>query len=82
MDDLKRTVRDVEDQTRETGRAIDGHDAGDDVGNLGDDLRRGAGNLGDDLRHGAGDVGDDLRGDKSHERDLEERTASDPLRTS
>ena len=48
--DIKKPFREVEDKTREAGRELDGHDASDDIGNAGDEIRKDAGNLGDDLR--------------------------------
>ena len=54
MDDAKRVYREGETRTKEALREVDGHDLGDDVGNAGDEVRKGLGNLGDDLRN-AGD---------------------------
>jgi hypothetical protein len=58
MDDVKRGLREVGNKAKEFGRELDGHDAGDDVGNLGDDIRRDLGNAGDDARRAADDVAD------------------------
>ena len=60
MDDIKRGLREAENKVKEVGRELDGHDAGDDVGNAGDDIRQGLGNAGDDVRR-AGDEADNER---------------------
>jgi hypothetical protein len=54
VDDAKRLFREGENKVKETLRDVDGHDATDDIGNAGDDLRKNLGNAGDDLRN-AGD---------------------------
>jgi len=53
MDEVKRTYRDVETETKKDLRGIDGTDVKDAVGNAGDEARKDLGNLGDDLRHGS-----------------------------
>jgi hypothetical protein len=56
MTDLKKTVREADKKVREAGRAIDGHDVGDDLGNLGDEIKTRVGNAGDDIRKGASNL--------------------------
>jgi hypothetical protein len=51
MDDLKKTYREGEQDTKEARRNRDGEDLGDAVGNAGDEIRKDLGNAGDDLRH-------------------------------
>jgi hypothetical protein len=50
VDDLKHIYREGEQKVKETAREIDGHDASDDVGNAGDEVRKDLGNAGDDAR--------------------------------
>ena len=48
MDDLKAGAREVKDDAKKAWREADGkEDVGDEVGNLGDDIRRNVGNAGD-----------------------------------
>ena len=61
MDDAKKIYREGENKVREAGREFDGHDAGDDVGNLGDDIRKDLGNAGDDMRRTAKESQDEAR---------------------
>ena len=49
MDDVKRTYREGEQNTKEVWRGADGEDLADKVGNAGDELRKQAGNVGDAL---------------------------------
>jgi hypothetical protein len=56
MDDTKKVYREGEKDMKEAGRDLDGHDLGDDVGNIGDEARARVGNAGDDLRRGAQDL--------------------------
>ena len=51
MDDIKKTYREGEQDTKEAWRNRDGEDLGDAVGNAGDEMRKDLGNAGDDLRH-------------------------------
>jgi len=41
-------------------RDLDGHDLGDDIGNATDEVKKDLGNLGDDMRRGGQDVKDHL----------------------
>ena len=50
MDDVKRIYREGETRTKEALRDLDGHDASDDIGNAGDEIRKDLGNAGDELR--------------------------------
>ena len=59
MDDMKRTYRDVETETKKDLRGIDGTDVKDAIGNAGDEARKDLGNMGDDLRHGSLDRPED-----------------------
>ena len=63
MDDIKRGLREAENKVKEVGRDLDGHDASDDVGNAGDDIRQGLGNAGDDLRRAGDDAHDEAHGE-------------------
>ena len=50
MDDVKKTYREGEQETKEAWREADGDDSvADHVGNVGDELRKQVGNVGDDL---------------------------------
>jgi hypothetical protein len=50
MDDVKKTYREGEQQTKEAWREADGEvSVADHVGNVGDELNKQAGNLGDDV---------------------------------
>ena len=50
MDDVKKTYREGEQQTKEAWREADGEvSPADHVGNVGDELKKQAGNLGDDI---------------------------------
>ena len=60
MDDIKRTGRDVETETKKQMRDLDGHDLGDDIGNAGDEVKKDLGNLGDDVRRGGRNVEDHI----------------------
>jgi hypothetical protein len=60
MDEIKRTGREVETETKKQVRDLDGHDLTDDIGNAGDEVKKDVGNLGDDLRRGGRNVEDHL----------------------
>jgi hypothetical protein len=60
MDNLKKGYREGEKKVREVGRDIDGHDVGDDVGNLGDEIKTRVGNAGDDIRTGVRNAEDEV----------------------
>ena len=60
MDEIKRTGREVETETKKQVRDLDGHDLGDDIGNAADEVKKDLGNLGDDMRRGGQDVKDHL----------------------
>jgi hypothetical protein len=60
MDEIKRTGRDVETETKKQMRDLDGHDLGDDIGNAGDEVKKDLGNLGDDVRRGGRNVEDHI----------------------
>jgi hypothetical protein len=49
MDDVKKTYREGEQKTKEAWRDADGHSLADDVGNVGDEIRKDLGNAGDDV---------------------------------
>jgi len=51
--DVKKGYREIEDKSRELGRELDGHDIGDDIGN---EIRKDLGNTGDDIRRGLDDA--------------------------
>jgi hypothetical protein len=59
--EIKKTLRGLTTDARKAGREADGHTAKDDIGNAGDDARRGAADARDDARKGASRVGQDLR---------------------
>jgi hypothetical protein len=59
MDDAKRVYREGESRVKEAAREIDGHDLGDDVGNAGDQVRKGLGNAGDEMRRTGDHIADD-----------------------
>ena len=59
MDEVKRTYRDAETETKKDLRGIDGTDVKDAIGNAGDAARKDLGNMGDDLRHGSLDRDED-----------------------
>ena len=61
MDDIKRAGRELETDTRKKLRDLDGHDLGDDIGNVGDEIRKDVGDAGDDIRRGVRQAGDELR---------------------
>ncbi len=61
MDDAKQIYREGETGVKKTGREIDGHDVGDDLGNVGDEIRKNLGNVGDDLRREGDRAMDDVR---------------------
>lgn len=61
MDTAKQTYRNVETETKKSLRDADGHDVGDDLANLGDEVRKNLGNAGDEVRKNVGDAGDDVR---------------------
>jgi hypothetical protein len=50
VDDIKRTMREGEETTKESWRNADGESLPDAIGNAGDDLRKELGNAGDDVR--------------------------------
>ncbi len=52
MDQIKRTGREVETETKKQARELDGHDLGDDIANTKDEAEKDLGNLGDDVRRG------------------------------
>lgn len=52
MDDIKRTLREGEETTKEAWRNADGESLPDAIGNAGDDLRKELGNAGDEIRRG------------------------------
>jgi hypothetical protein len=52
MDQIKRTGREVETETKKQVRELDGHDLGDDIANTKDEVKKDLGNLGDDVRRG------------------------------
>ena len=54
MDSVKQTYRDVEVEAKKAMRDADGHDAGDDLANLGDEVRKDLGNAGDEVREALG----------------------------
>lgn len=56
MDQLKRTGREAETQVKKGMRDLDGHDLGDDLGDAKDEVKKDLGNLGDDLRRGGRQV--------------------------
>ena len=59
MDDVKRTYRDAEKDTKDAWRQSDGTESlSDKVGSAGDEIRKDLGNAGDDLAHGTADVTD------------------------
>ena len=60
MDEIKRTGREVETETKKQVRDLDGHDLGDDIGNAGDEVKKDLGNLGDDVRRGGRNVEDHI----------------------
>lgn len=60
MDQLKQAGREVETETKKGIRELDGHDLGDDVANVGDEIKQDLGNLGDDLRREGRDAGREL----------------------
>lgn len=59
MEDVKRTYREGEEKTKEAWRDVDGTDAEDEIGNVGDDIRQGLGNAGDEVRRDDPDVAED-----------------------
>jgi hypothetical protein len=61
MDSVKQTYRDAEVAVKKAARDADGHDAGDDIANLGDEVRKDLANAGDEVRKDLGDAGDDVR---------------------
>lgn len=53
MENVKRTYREGEQATKETWRKADGTESvADTVGSIGDEIRKDLGNAGDDLRRG------------------------------
>jgi hypothetical protein len=61
MDTLKQTYRDAEVEAKKAVRDVDGHDAGDDIANAGDEIRKDLANAGDEVRKDLGNAGDDVR---------------------
>jgi hypothetical protein len=54
MDDVKKTYREGEQETKEAWRKADGDESvADKVGNVGDEVRKDLGNAGDDLSNAA-----------------------------
>jgi hypothetical protein len=51
MDDVKKTYREGEQNTKEAWRKADGESVGDTVGNAGDEIRKDLGNAGDSLNN-------------------------------
>ena len=49
MDDVKKTYREGEQNTKEAWRKADGESVADTVGNAGDEIRKQAGNAGDSV---------------------------------
>ena len=64
MDDVKRMYREGEQKVKEGVRELDGHDAGDDIGNAGDKLRKDLGNAGDEFRRDSDRAADEAHGTK------------------
>jgi hypothetical protein len=60
MDKAKHAYREGEARVKEAARDVDGHDIGDDVGNAGDQVRKGLGNAGDAVRRTADHVAEDV----------------------
>jgi hypothetical protein len=60
MDEAKRAGREVETETKKGVRELDGHDLGDDIANAGDEAKKDLGNFGDDLRRGGREVGQSI----------------------
>ncbi len=52
MDQIKRAGREVETKTKKQARELDGPDLGDDIANTRDEVKKDLGNLGDDVRRG------------------------------
>jgi hypothetical protein len=77
MSDLKRTVRDMEDDAKEAWRKADGEESlGDKLANAGDRLRHGVENAGDELHEQADDAARRLE----YERGRSDEAASrDPM---
>ncbi len=63
MDHIKEAGREVEIETKEKIRDLDGHDLGDDVANAGDQLRKHAANIRDKVGRTVEEVDDDLDDD-------------------
>ena len=65
MDDVKRTYRDVEKDSKEAWRESDGVESpADTIGNAGDEIRKDLGNAGDSAR----EVGQDVQRDVTKPR--------------
>ena len=65
MDDVKRTYRDVEKDSKEAWRESDGVESpADTIGNAGDEIRKDLGNAGDSAR----EVGQDVQRDVTKSR--------------
>jgi len=60
MDQVKITGRDVATETKKRIRDLDGHDLGDDVANIKDEIGKDAGNLGDRLHEKGHEIADEL----------------------
>lgn len=60
MDDVKKTYREGEQNVKEAARRADGESLADDVGNVGDEVRKDLGNTGDDLANAGDRVGASL----------------------
>ena len=65
MDDVKRTYRDVEKDSKEAWRESDGSEGpADKIGDAGDEIRKDLGNAGDTV----GEVGNDIKRDVTQPR--------------
>ena len=65
MDDVKRTYRDVEKDSKQAWRESDGSEGpADKIGNAGDEIRKDLGNAGDTV----GEVGQDVKRDVTQPR--------------
>jgi len=67
MDDVKKTYREGEQNTKEAWRKADGDSPADAVGNAGDEIRKDLGNAGDDLSGTTRDTTNDNTYDTSKE---------------
>ena len=74
MDDVKKTYREGEQNAKEAARRADGESLADDIGNVGDEVRKDLGNTGDDLAN-AGDRASDTGKEAWRKADGEEDLA-------